>query len=134
MSVYDYFDDLIKPEFTPPAVVFRVVWPILYILMFVSLYLFLKADGNNLKEWGFWLFITQLALNFMWSPVFFYYKRIQLAFIIAILLTVAVAGMIFVFYKASPVSGLINIPYLIWLIFADILNYKIIILNNIEIG
>ena len=127
---YDFLNKLNKPSFQPPAIVFKIVWLILYILMFVSFYMFLSAESNNYKTIGFWVFIIQLTLNFMWSPIFFYYKKILLAFWISILLTLTVGYMGICFYQISPVSGLLNIPYFLWLIFADILNYKLWLMNK----
>lgn len=127
---YDYINELVKPEFQPPPVVFKIVWPILYVLMFLSFYIFLRKDVNSLKTVGFWLFIVQLVLNYMWSPLFFYYKKIKLALCVAVLLTISVGIMIICFYKVSKFAGLLNIPYFLWLIFADYLNYKICVLNK----
>jgi len=127
---YDYINELVKPEFQPPPVVFKIVWPILYVLMFLSFYIFLRKDVNSLKTVGFWLFIVQLVLNYMWSPLFFYYKKIKLALCVAVLLTISVGIMIICFYKVSKFAGLLNIPYFLWLIFADYLNYQICVLNK----
>ena len=127
---YDYINELVKPGVQPPPVVFKIVWPILYVLMFLSFYIFLRKDVNGFKTVGFWLFIVQLALNCAWSPVFFYYRRIRLALFISILLTLSVGVMIICFYKVSKPAGLLNIPYFLWLIFADYLNYKICVLNG----
>lgn len=127
---YNYINELDTPAIQPPPIVFKIVWPILYILMFWSFYIFLKAEPNRFKLAGFWLFIIQLALNCMWSPVFFYYKKIRLALVISVLLTIVTGLMIFCFYKADKLAGFLNVPYFVWLIFADYLNYKICTLNR----
>lgn len=135
---YDYINELKTPFLQPPPIVFKMVWPILYILMFLSLYIFLAAVAGvndigvngSFKIKGILIFIIQLILNLIWSPVFFYYKKIFLAFCVAVMLTGAVGVMIVYFYRVSPHSGLINIPYFLWLLFADYLNFHIWLLNR----
>ena len=127
---YNYINELVKPRLQPPPIVFKIVWPILYILLFWSFYIFLKTEPNNMKTIGFWIFIIQLGLNYIWSPLFFYYKKIRLALFTAILLTISVGAMILCFYKISRTAGLSNLPYFLWLLFADYLNYRICILNR----
>lgn len=125
MTYYDFLDELNKPSFQPPAIVFKIVWPILYFLMFLSLYVFLNTEQNEMKSVGLWLFVIQLGLNIIWSPIFFYYRNISLALCVSVALTIVVGVMCYTFSKVSLVAGLLNIPYLIWLIFADCLNYSI---------
>ena len=131
---YDYIKEIRVPDWQPHPAVFRTVWPILYILMFVSLYLFLCTNGScsvsSGKRVGLLLFTLQLGLNLTWSPVFFYYKKIFLGFVLALILTLSVGLMIVWFCKISAVAGLINIPYFLWLCFASILNYRIWLLNK----
>ena len=126
---FDYINQLNKPEFQPPAIVFKVVWMILYILMFWSLYIYLNTEPDGEKHKGIIIFIIQLTLNYMWSPIFFYYHKIFLALCVSVLLTISVFIMIICFYSASKVAGIMNIPYFLWLCFADYLNYKLWILN-----
>ncbi|MCR5266140.1 MAG: tryptophan-rich sensory protein [Cyanobacteria bacterium RUI128] len=129
---YDYINELKTPFLQPPPIVFRIVWPILYILMFLSLYIFLGVgvNDNTIKTKGIIIFIIQLTLNLIWSPIFFYYKKIFLAFCVAAALTAVVLVMIVYFYRVLPLAGLMNIPYFVWLLFADYLNFQIWLLNR----
>ena len=128
--MYDnnFYENLTKPEFTPPSKVFSIVWPILYILMAVSFFIVLGSE-NPLKPWAVTIFIVQLIMNFLWSPVFFVLGKIKLALFISILLMVSVLLMIILFFCISKVAGILQIPYLLWLIFATFLNSTFVWLN-----
>ncbi|MDO4608857.1 MAG: TspO/MBR family protein [Clostridia bacterium] len=119
-----------NPPLSPPGWLFPVVWSILYFLMGVSLYLVWNSDTQYQDKksaiifWG-----VQLALNFIWSPIFFISKNFLLAFIVLLALWVCTLIMIIKFYAISKPAGLLQIPYLIWLTFAGYLNLAIYILN-----
>ena len=81
----NFYKSLNKPAFTPPAIVFQSVWIILYILMAISFFIVLKND-NPLKNIAITVFVVQLALNFLWSPVFFIVKKMKLALLISFLM------------------------------------------------
>ncbi|MCD8377594.1 MAG: tryptophan-rich sensory protein [Candidatus Gastranaerophilales bacterium] len=127
---YDFAEELNQPDFQPPAWAFNVVWPILYTLMFVSFYIFLNTKTTQSRISGVWIFVIQLGLNFLWIPVFFTFRMIKFALFISILLTLFVGYMILCFCKISMLSGLMNIPYFLWLIFAGILNFSLCKLNK----
>ncbi len=124
-NVYIY-DVLIKPPFALPANLFSVVWGILYLLMGISLLLYLKSDYS---PDGVTLFAFQLLLNFFWSIVFFNFRAFLAAFILLVVLFVFVALTVSTFYKASKVSGILLIPYLLFLIYAGYLNFGVWFLN-----
>ena len=124
----EFYKNLKKPDFTPPSRVFKIVWPILYILMAASLYLILTSE-ETVKIWAILIFLFQLFLNIIWSPVFFLLKKIKKALLISIILTISVLFMIFVFYEISPLSAFLQIPYFLWLCFATVLNMKFVKLN-----
>ncbi len=124
-NVYIY-DVLIKPPFALPANLFSVVWGILYLLMGISLLLYLKSDYSSD---GVTLFAFQLLLNFFWSIVFFNFRAFLAAFILLVVLFVFVALTVSTFYKASKVSGILLIPYLLFLIYAGYLNFGVWFLN-----
>ena len=115
------YQDLNKPPLSPPGIIFPIVWTILYIIMGYSFY---KQDEQNKA-----IYYTQLIVNGLWSIFFFVFKWYLFSFIWIILLIILVIIMIKEFYKLNKLSGLINIPYLIWLIFAAYLSFGIYILN-----
>jgi tryptophan-rich sensory protein len=75
------------------------------------------------------IFVVQMTLNFIWSFLFFYFQRIDLALIEIIMLWGFILTMIVKFYRLNKVAGLINIPYLMWVSFATVLNAAYFYLN-----
>ena len=88
----------------------------------------LKTDPKFKKK-AFFAYLIQLILNVLWTPIFFRFKNYSLAFIWILLLIVSVIIMMIKFYKIKPLAAIIQIPYIIWLVVAAVLNYNIIILN-----
>ena len=125
-SVWYY--NLQKPLFAPPNWIFPPVWSILYFTMFMALLLYIAKPAQNKKS-GYMYFAAQLTLNLLWTPVFFGLKNIVLALIIIILLDIFVVLTIKSFYNVSKLSGVILIPYLIWILFATYLNIGYLLLN-----
>lgn len=119
-----------RPVFSPPAILFPIVWTILYILMGISSYLIYTSDANEeKKKSALSIYLIQLILNSLWSLIFFRFDLYLFAFIWIILIIITVIIMIYKFIKINPIAGYLQIPYLIWLIFASILNYSIYLLN-----
>ena len=126
-SVWYYSLNL--PPLTPPAWIFASVWTVLYTTIFISLILFIVKSSNKSKILGYILFFGQLALNFLWAPVFFGMHNIKSAFIILIFMAILVLFNIKEFYRISKMSAYFLIPYFIWMLFATYLNMRILILN-----
>ena len=126
----DFYKNIKKPPFTPPPTVFKIVWPVLYLLMFVSVIIVILKETEGIKKLSLIVFTIQLFLNIIWSPVFFVLKNIKTAFIIALLMTVFTGITIYFFSKISLLAGILLIPYIIWLIFACFLNYEFLKLNK----
>lgn len=126
-----YYNTLIKPGFAPPGIIFPIVWTMLYILMGISSYIIMSHKKNEVKVkdaiFYYWL---QLGLNFLWSILFFGLQLRLTALVDLTLLIVVVIIMIYKFYKIRPSAAYINIPYIIWLIYAFILNYFIWFINK----
>lgn len=120
------YKDIIQPSFAPPGWLFPVVWTILYILMGVSDYL-VKDDLNTNASLKIYKY--QLAVNLLWSFIFFTFKWYLLSFLWIILLIVLVIKMIKEFLNINKISGYLQIPYLLWIIFAAVLNFSIYLLN-----
>ncbi len=124
------YETIKQPPLAPPALVFPIVWSVLYVLMGVSLYLvWTKEGGFKSKTAAYLIFAIQLFLNFIWSPVFFKFMQFLPAFVILCLLWLATLAMIISFYTISKPAGLLQIPYLIWLTFAAYLNFAVYYLN-----
>lgn len=121
------YNSLQKPVLSPPSILFPIMWTILYILMGIS-YGILKS--NNLTDSNINLiYYLQLFVNAMWSIIFFTLKFRLFAFIWIIILDILVIIMIIKFYNKNKLSGLLQIPYLLWILFASYLNLSIYLLN-----
>lgn len=129
MQDYSWYSQINKPVLTPPAEVFPIAWTILYTLMALSLFFFLKDGYTKDKTVPLLNFAIQLILNLSWSPVFFGMHNTKLALIIVLLMIVFTVFTITGFYKFSKTAGILLIPYLLWIIFAAYLNFEIIRLN-----
>ena len=126
----DIYEQIKSPPLAPPSWAFPVAWSILYLLMGISLYLVWNSNADfDVKRRGIIFFILQLALNFIWSPIFFISKNFLLAFAVLILIWIFTLLMIISFYRTSKLAGLLQVPYLIWLTFAGYLNLSIYLLN-----
>ncbi len=126
----DLYKTVKQPPFAPPSWVFPVVWSILYILMGISLYLVCIERTRQSKATAYAVFALQLFLNFIWSPIFFISKAFLAAFVVLVLLWIAVLAMIFSFKKLNKVSGYLQIPYIVWVTIAGYLNIGIYLLNR----
>lgn len=124
------FKNLKKPFFTPPSIAFPIIWTMLYILMGISSYLICcnKTD-KKFKKRACFFYLIQLLVNTLWSLFFFRFGWYLFAFFWLLLLIALVIVMIIKFYKLKPLAAYLQIPYLLWLIIAGILNLSIVILN-----
>lgn len=128
-SVPEWYATLNRPSFNPPNWIFGPVWTMLYILMGISLFLIWKLEISKERNLAILVFMFQLFLNFGWSFIFFYFNMIGLALIDIILLWIFIVIMLVLFYKIKPIAAYINIPYLLWVSFATVLNGSYYILN-----
>ncbi|MBA3679856.1 MAG: tryptophan-rich sensory protein [Bacteroidetes bacterium] len=124
-----WFNSLEKPAFQPPDKLFAPVWTTLYILMGISLYLVWKSPKSDLRKSALWLFGIQLFLNFWWSILFFSFHLLFLSIIDISVMWILIFYMILLFRKTKPSAGYLNIPYLLWISFATVLNIFIWIFN-----
>lgn len=122
------YNSLQKPFLAPPSITFPIVWSILYILMGIS-YGILKS--NNLTDRKIDLiYYIQLGVNLLWPIIFFILKWRLFAFICIILLAILIIVMIKKFYNKNKIAGLLQIPYLLWILFAGYLNIAFYLLNK----
>src|SRR5687768_9926711 len=124
-----WFDALQKPAIMPPGWVFGAAWTFLYILLGLALALILHARGARGRGLALALFAVQLVLNYAWSPIFFAYHEVGLAFwtILAMIAISAVTALLF--WRIRRSAGLLMLPYLAWLCFAATLTWQIGVLN-----
>ena len=128
-SVPTWYAGLNKPVFNPPNYLFGPVWTVLYILMGISLYMIWRAPAGDARNMALIIFGVQLLLNFAWSFIFFYFKQIPLAFIEILLVWIGVLIMILMFYRINKTAAYLQIPYLLWVSFASVLNGAVWRLN-----
>lgn len=123
-----WYAALTKPALNPPAWIFGPVWTTLYLLMGISLWLIWKNDSKE-KNRAIWLFAVQLALNAIWSPIFFGVQSVSSALAIIVLLWIAIVLTILMFRKISKTAAWLLVPYIAWVSFASYLNYMLWVLN-----
>ena len=116
-----------KPSLAPPGILFSIIWPILYVLMGIS-YGILKSKKLVDTKVSI-VYYVQLGINALWSIFFFLLKWRLFSFIWILVLDVIVIYMIVLFYQKNKVAGILQVPYLLWILFASYLNIAIYVLN-----
>lgn len=116
-----------KPLLSPPGYLFPIIWSILYLLLGISFYYWQNNTTNNKKENI--IYYLQLFVNLAWSIFFFVLKWYLFTIFWTILLLILVIYLLYLFFKKYKLSFYLNIPYLLWLIFATYLTIGIYILN-----
>lgn len=126
MNSYDFYQSLVKPPLYPPGWLFPIVWSILYLLMGISYYIVTnKNDELVIKQ----IYRLQLFFNLIWPIIFFMFRLLLLSSIWIVCLDILVIIMVYLFYNVDKKEGLLQIPYLLWILFASYLNISIFILN-----
>lgn len=124
-----FYARLVRPEWAPPAFVFGPVWTVLYVMMGVAAWLVWRMEGLHPARTAISLFLFQLALNALWSWLFFAWHLGALAFAEVLLLWFAILATLIAFWRLRPLAGWLLVPYLLWVSFAAVLNYTIWRLN-----
>ena len=124
-----WYQNLIKPQFTPPPQYFPIAWGILYTLMAIAFFIILSKQYSKTKYDAVVLFLIQLIINFTWTYVFFELKQIQLALADVILLFIFLILTMIEFSKLSKLATILLIPYFLQVVYAIYLNAGIVILN-----
>ena len=128
-GITDWYITLNKPSFNPPNYLFAPVWTTLYALMGISLFFVWKSPKGRDRNNALLIFALQLALNFAWSFLFFKFNLIAFALIEIVMLWISILLMIIFFKRISKLAAFLQVPYLLWVSFATILNLAIWILN-----
>lgn len=121
---FKMFENISKPPLSPPSFIFPAVWTVLYILMGIGAAMVYKKISSVP-----FIYPLQLSVNFLWPIIFFNMQAYLFAFVWLILLFVLVIIMTCDFYKISKTAAYLQIPYLVWLVFAGYLNCGIWLLN-----
>jgi len=126
----EWYEDLQKPSWNPPGWLFGPVWSVLYAMMAVSAWSIWRRGGFRAQRSPLSLFLVQLLLNALWSPLFFGLKWPGLAFLEIVVLWFAIVLTILAFNRVCRASALMLIPYLLWVSFASVLNFTLWRMNS----
>jgi tryptophan-rich sensory protein len=124
------FSALRQPPLSPPGWVFPVVWTILYLLMGVGMAIVWRGSDGERRRSAVTIWGVQLAANFLWPLLFFLWQLRLLSLVWLVVMLILVANMTSEFEKTSVTAARLQIPYLLWLLFAAYLNLGVWILNR----
>ncbi|NBC35138.1 tryptophan-rich sensory protein [Novosphingobium sp. FSY-8] len=124
-----WFAALVKPALYPPPIVFPLVWSVLYLMMGVALAIVIAARAAPGRGLAVMLFITQLLLNLVWSPLFFGGHQIGASLSLLLAIAVGIAATMALFGRVRPVAAWLMAPYLAWVLFAGVLTWQLLVLN-----
>ena len=128
-AIQDYAN-LNLPPLSPPPIVFGIVWPILYFLMSIALYIVsVTKSAQPKKSLSYILYGVQLIFNITWTLLFFVFEFYTFSAIWLGILILVAAACNFVFFKINKTAGILFLPYLVWLLFALYLNIGTAVLN-----
>ena len=125
-----YSMEIQKPPFSPPGIVFPIVWTILFALMGIGAARIYLSPASSTRSRSLLLFFLQLTVNFFWSIIFFNLQAFGFAFAWLILLWGLILLMILSFRKKDALAAWIQVPYLLWVTFAAYLNFGVWLLNG----
>ena len=124
----EWYKELNKPFMSPPDWIFGPVWSILYIMIAVSIILFIKKNKRQ-QYWIYFLITAHLISNFIWTLIFFGLKSPGLALVDIIFMDISLIVIIRYFWRECRISALLLLPYLAWILFATYLNAAFFIIN-----
>lgn len=123
-----WYSSLVKPAFSPPDWMFGPIWIIFYILMGIALFIVVESESSYRKV-AIKVFVAQLALNIIWTLMFFGLESPLLGLINIIALWIFIIVTIFYFFAISKTAGWLLVPYIVWVTFAMFLNFSVYGLN-----
>jgi len=129
-EITGWYSTIRKPSWNPPNWIFGPVWTTLYAMMAVAGWLAWQSEAGPQRTQVLWLFAVQLALNFLWSPLFFNLHKPGLAAIEIVFLWIAIGAFTVVAWNVSRAASLLFLPYWLWVSFAAVLNFIIWRLNQ----
>lgn len=119
----EFYQALARPAWAPPAWLFGPVWSVLYLLMGTAAWLVWREQGFRGAGMALWLFLIQLAVNALWTWLFFVWHQGALAFVEIIILWALILATLVAFWRVRPLAGILLLPYLAWVTFAAALTY-----------
>lgn len=125
-----YAETIQKPQLSPPAILFPVVWTILYALMGIGAARVSSKSDGMIRSCALNTYVVQLVVNFFWSLIFFNLQAFGFSFLWILMLLLLIIVMIFSFFRADRIAALLQIPYVLWVSFACYLNYAVWQLNR----
>lgn len=129
MMNLDWYNNLISPPLSPPSFIFAPVWTVLYVLIFISLIIYISKKAPD-KGLGYFYFSIQMLLNFLWTSVFFGFKNIFLALVVIVFMNIFLYMTIRKFMLVSKTASILLLPYFLWILFACYLNLGYLLLNS----
>jgi tryptophan-rich sensory protein len=125
-----WYAGLAKPSWTPPPLVFPIVWTTLYVMMAIAFWrLWDRVTPSDARRRAMSLFAIQLALNAIWAPVFFGWHGIRSGLAIIVLMAVFIAATIAAAVKCDRLVAALLVPYLCWVLYASSINAGVVALN-----
>ena len=134
IQAQSFYGQLAQPAWAPPPWVFGPVWTVLYALMAIAAWLVWRVGGFRAQRLALSVFLVQLALNALWSWIFFAWQLGAWAFVDIVVLWVLILVTLVLFWRVRPVAGALLVPYLLWVGFASALNYTLWQLNPQVLG
>jgi benzodiazapine receptor len=119
-----FYAQLAKPSWAPPGSVFGPVWSVLFTMMGVAAWLVWRAGGPRART-ALTVFVVHLAVNSLWSWLFFGWKLGAFAFVDVLVLLALVATTAALFWRVRPLAGALLLPYLAWVTFASALTWAV---------
>lgn len=123
----EWYASLAKPPFNPPNWLFAPVWSVLYVLIAFAGWRVWRAAPRGR---AFALWVVQLVLNFLWTPVFFGAHRIGLGLVVIVALLLSILAFIAAARRLDRPAALLFVPYALWVAFASLLNASLLFLNG----
>ena len=128
----DIYSEIVRPPLSPPAILFPIVWTVLFILMGISAAMIYCTKTATIRERNSALLTYGLSLifNFFWSIIFFNFRWFFVSFIWILVLLYLILRTIMKYYKINSLAAYLQIPYLLWVSFATYLTFAIWLLNK----
>ena len=132
LNIDPWYQSLNKLSFSPPNWIFGPVWTVLYAFMSIAIWVvYEKSKKSDLifSKKILRYYFYHLAINLSWSFIFFYFHLIFFAFINILVLIITIIFLMNLYFPRSKISFILMVPYLLWIIFAAVLNLGLYLIN-----